>query len=695
MAERKGGSVLKRLTWVALGISLGAASGHKALAQARPPLISVDQRIEAATRALGYFERSHSYNEFQSVLVTLLEVNGTDSAAAPLDDDWRVQERQIKDAYGVWFLIFRALDGMTLVNYDPLAPENRCHLNVVPRGGFAGMDPKQVEDEGARAEYEKALEVNLVRCERNNFQLGLPRLEVETQGALHKFLVNLSTPDRDMSGSYFAFALAKSGLSGERSRDMWAIFEKRTEANWQHRMTQNEPRTKDAATAFPLNTKLTPEAAKTHVAEWLQSGDALQAAWAAHFIVRDKQTKAIPLLLAYVHKHAFDPAFEAETGYLMQYRPQVHDAIDAMEAVLDALIVFRVRVPEEDLLQIAQVTPDEALILAILPEPEETVLRYFYLTGGVKPHPANEYYPRAGTNPGSAGELMRWMAAGNTLVNQGSREFAQDVFERFTLSLHLSIVSEDSVFTRNLACGEDQTPGHERGDDWPPVGNYGLLIPNVNARGFRIVESPARGLSNETKTEETEPEGELLAPGAVSVKLVRWTARNYGHVRYAPPCPRPPVADVKAHWLEKLGTGMYETARSFDQLNPGMAEPIDEIPERRRGFQFYELIAVRDEKRPRSEWVLAQPSTALDERGYHAELKRWLAAQGEVYKKIAEGLRGKNLITEEQRKRPLKIAIYGVDSRMPGAHSNVTFLAKAPWEDLTPQDTEISWLGPQ
>jgi hypothetical protein len=70
---------------------------------------------------------------------------------------------------------------------------------------------------------------------------------------------------------------------------------------------------------------------------------------------------------------------------------------------------------------------------------------------------------------------------------------------------------------------------------------------------------------------------------------------------------------------------MYGTARSFDQLNPGMAEPIGEIPQRRRGFQFYELIAVRDEKRPRSEWELAQPTTALDERGYHAELKKWLA----------------------------------------------------------------------
>jgi hypothetical protein len=69
-------------------------------------------------------------------------------------------------------------------------------------------------------------------------------------------------------------------------------------------------------------------------------------------------------------------------------------------------------------------------------------------------------------------------------------------------------------------------------------------------------------------------------------------------------------------------------------------------------------------------------------------------SQGEVYKKIVEGLRG-NLITEEQGKRPLKIAIHGVDSRIPSAHSNVTFLAKAPWEDLTPQDTEISWLAPQ
>ena len=110
-------------------------------------------------------------------------------------------------------------------------------------------------------------------------------------------------------------------------------------------------------------------------------------------------------------------------------------------------------------------------------------------------------------------------------------------------------------------------------------------------------------------------------------------------------------------------------------------------------FQFYELITIRDKERADSE--SQQPTTALDEKGYHAELKNWIAAQREVYQKIVEGMRRKNLIIDEQMKQPLKIEIYGVDSRMPSAHSNVTFLAKAPWNDLAPPDTDISWAGPQ
>lgn len=63
--------------------------------QSGTKLISVEQRIEAATRALGYFERSHEHNEFESVLLTLPEVNGDDNSAAPLNERWDVREQQI------------------------------------------------------------------------------------------------------------------------------------------------------------------------------------------------------------------------------------------------------------------------------------------------------------------------------------------------------------------------------------------------------------------------------------------------------------------------------------------------------------------------------------------------------------------------------------------------------------------------
>jgi len=651
--------------------------------------VTVEERIEAATRALGYFERSHSYDDFQPVLATLLEVNGTDPDAAPLDENWQVREQQIKEAYGAWFLIFRALDGMKLANHDPLAPENRCYLNIAPLGVVAGMDPKDVNDEERQKEYDKALEENRIRCDRNNLQIALPRLDVDAQAALHKFLVNLSTPDRDTAGSYFAYALGKSGLPGERSNQMWSIFEKRMDAKWQPETRRSEPEAKrDRRLAHPLESG-TPRLAKEHLAEWLESGKPREAAWAAHYILRDKQTKAIPLLLAYVHKHAFDPVFEAETDYSRQYWPEVHDAVDAMQAVLDPLIVFRVRVPADDLLQIAPVTPDHALILGILPEPQEPVLLYFYLTGGVRPRQPNEYYPASGSMPQTAGEWIRWVSAGNILANQGSGEFVQRVFGGFTLKLHLWVVGEHSISTGSfVACGGDQHPGRDRGTDWPPVGTYGLLVPNVAERGFMP------NLPDEIRVEGGEPEGKLLAPGGTSIRLVRRVMRKYGYAQYSPPCPRIPAEDVKAHWLEKLGTGKYGKSRSYDPFNPGMAgERMSFTHGTQDWFQFYELITIRDKERADSE--SQQPTTALDEKGYHAELKNWIAAQREVYQKIVEGMRRKNLIIDEQMKQPLKIEIYGVDSRMPSAHSNVTFLAKAPWNDLAPPDTDISWAGPQ
>lgn len=651
--------------------------------QTVPPLVSVEQRIEAATRALGYFERSHIYNEFQSVLLTLLEVNGTDSAAAPLNENWQLREGQIKDAYGVWFLIFRTLDGMKLANYNPLAPENRCYLNVAPRVGFPEMDPSDVQDAEARREYRKKLVENQIRCERNSLQLLLPRLDLETQAALHKFLVNLSTPDRDTAGSYFAYALAKSGIGGDRSTQMWAIFERKTDANWHPSAGQNDGAIGDEYATFPLNEGITPKEAKAHLAEWLESGDARTVAWAAHYALRDKNTAGIPLLLAYLHKHAFDPVFEAGADYSRDYWPEVRDATDAMAAALDALIVFRAQVPPMDLLQIVQVLPDHALILGIIPAPQEEVLEYIYMTGGVKHLRQNEHYRAVRSDPSSAADFMRWVAAANVLVNRESRGFAQHVFDDFTLNLHLLVVDENSGFMGGGGCGEDQTPGRERDLDWPPVGAFGFLIPNVAERGFH----------SGVEAGETEPQGELIAPGGIAVKLIRRVTRSYGYAQYAPPCPRIPPADVRAHWLEKMGTGSYGKGRSFDPWNPGAEEPVRSTSQKRHDFQFCEIIRVKDENDHHSEFQLAQRSAAVDEQGYHAKLKAWIAAQHEVYREIVEGLAKKSLITEEQVKRPLRMAIYGIDSRSASAHSNSTPLTKAPWEDLTPRDTEISWVG--
>lgn len=668
---------MRRAAWCAMAILLGAATQCDGQ--------TAEQRIEAATRTLGYFERSQEYQDFKSVLLTLLEVNGKGAAAAPLDQNWQVQESQIKEAYAVWFLIFHVLDGMKLHGHDPYVPANRCYLNVAPRGSLPGIDPKEVQDAQTRADYQKDLTENRARCRRNNFQMAWQQMDLEAQKALHTFLLSLSNPDRDMSGSYFAFALAKSGLTGARSSQIWGIFEKRMDPDWQPQ-SSGTVEARQGEKAFQFTETTTSEFAKTHLADWLQSGDPRQAAWAAFYCVRDKQTRAIPLLLAYLEKHSFDPVFEIEATrtYPQPLAPPGHDVLDAMAAVADALIALRARVPAQYLLQIAKVLPDQALILAILPESQESVLQYFYLTGGLNSWQPHDYYVSSGDIPLSSDGWMRWIAAGNTLVKQRSLSFAQNLLEHFTLKLHLLIASEHAIFFGGgpSPCVGAEPSERVRGSDWPPVGVYGLEAPVA-----RTICSGTIPLRKDAGQPKLAPDEQMLASGGVSISITRRTSRNYGPPRFAPHLKWTP-SDMRAHWLEALGTGSYGKGLSYDNWNPADAEPIRGAQDKRRDFQFYELITLWKEG-PDS--VGTHSPEALSEFAAHDELKDWIAAQHDVFQKVVNGLYKEDLISEGQLKRPLKIDIEGVDSRTPSAHSNVTFLAKAPFDDLQPENTELSW----
>lgn len=653
-----------------LGFGLSVATSAAAHKQSGAPLISVEQRIEAATRSLGYFERSHEYNEFKSVLLTLLEVNGEDNAAAPLDERWNVREQQIKETYGAWFQIFQALDALKRANYDPFDKANRCYLNIAPAGGFPGMDPKDVSDPRESGAYEAAAEENRIRCERNNLQVLLPRLDEEAEGGLHKFLGSLSRskgPDGDGSGSYFAYALGRSSLGGDRIEQMWKIFGERQNADWKPKVPLNAMTNGGADSAFTFSENVKSDEAKQHLAEWLESSDPRQAAWAAHYVLRDGETNAIPLLLAYVHKQGVDPVFEANADLTRQYWPEAKHALDAMSAVLDALIVLRARVPAEDLLQVAQPLPDETLILGLLPAPQERVLQFFYATGGMALRQPNAPYFVARRTPASSGEIMRWVAAGNKFVNQDSREFARELIDHFVLGLHFSVIPENALAMGNGGCGADSTPAREPEVGWPQQAVYGLLVPNPAERGFALGADGPNAITS-------DPEAEIEVQGSTSVKVVRYVNTETGHTRYAPPCPRIPMDDTRAHWLEKLGFGEYGKGRSYDPWNPPIRSP-NGARDSQSEFQFYDVITFKNDD------------------SYHAQLKDWLARQREVYGKIVTRFVKKGLITSEQATKPMRMNIYGIDTRRPSAHSNVTFLKEPPWNDVAPKDTEVIWIG--
>lgn len=452
---------LLMLPFAITGFSLGQSQTR--------PAISVEQRIDAATRFVGYFQRTHTPEDLESVINTISEVNSNRESGAPLEPYGETRERQIKNTLSTWFLIFRTIDSVS----TNVPAGNRCYFNLAPPGGFIGMDPKEVTGAAERENYERQLADNDARCELQNFQLlELPRLDVDAQLAFRQALRGLIAAEGVGLGSDFAVALATSDLNGARSRLMWAIFDHATDADWQPAAlsTSRHVSPSFSETADSKN-------ADKHTAEWLRSSEPRSVAWAAYYSVRDDRKNSIPELLAYIHRHAYDPLFEANVNRRMTLGPEVDDALDAMRAVLVALIKLRATVPSEDLLQLAAVLPDEALILASSPVPQESMLMNAYMSGGFKPRAYGEFYSLAGAQPADSADALRWTVAGNLLANRGSAKFARIIFDRFVLRLDFTVADKSTLF---MGGGPIQFPsfeGRERGADWPPLGTT-ALVPN-------------------------------------------------------------------------------------------------------------------------------------------------------------------------------------------------------------------------
>jgi hypothetical protein len=218
-----------------------------------------------------------------------------------------------------------------------------------------------------------------------------------------------------------------------------------------------------------------------------------------------------------------------------------------------------------------------------------------------------------------------------------------------------------------MNCGAASTLAGKPEVGWPEHAVYGLLVPNAAERGFILASDGATARSTESETE-------VELEGSTGIKVARYANTETGHTQYAPPCPRIPMEDTRAHWLEKLGFGEYGKGRSYDPWNPPVNSPR-RTRDSQDEFQFYDVIAFKDDE------------------SYHAQLKAWLAQQREVYNEIVDSLVKKGLITSEQGAKPMRMNIYGIDVRSRSAHSNVTFLKEAPWNDVVPRDTEVTWIG--
>lgn len=256
-------------TTVAITVALSAALLLRAQDTNLPDVITVEQRIEAATRALGYFERTHSYNDFGTIIATLSEVNSPTPSGAPLNIvDWRIREAQIKDAFSTWFLIFRALDDAGIGNYNSLDTANLCY-------SYDALFPNPIETAIKAQQFEE----NKIRCERNEYQLLLSHMDIDAQAGLHKFLSGL-TVDHDLIGSHFAYALGKSDLSGARSAQMWSIFATRDDTNWKPATSSRSGRELEPAYSS-MDENTAPKEVDGQLIRWLHARNPRLVAWAA------------------------------------------------------------------------------------------------------------------------------------------------------------------------------------------------------------------------------------------------------------------------------------------------------------------------------------------------------------------------------------------------------------------------------
>jgi hypothetical protein len=215
--------------------------------------------------------------------------------------------------------------------------------------------------------------------------------------------------------------------------------------------------------------------------------------------------------------------------------------------------------------------------------------------------------------------------------------------------------------------------GRERGMDWPPIGHYGLgnkPIAFSSAPDVERIAVPPSRFKNLPSNPKTVTE---FAEGGPVIYLERYVDRNYGfsisYIGF-----RFPIA---AHWLEKMGNGAYGMRQSFDLWNPGSAFPP--APSDHKAFHFYRIFI------------------ATSEEQYHEELRSWLADQHGVWSSIVRGMREKNIITEEQARRPLRIKMFGVDLRRKSLERQnpptpqKPSITQAPFADIVPEGTVIAW----
>jgi len=201
-------------------------------------------------------------------------------------------------------------------------------------------------------------------------------------------------------------------------------------------------------------------------ATWLGSAEPRVRAWGAYLALRDGRQELLPQLSALAAAHAVTSAPPGESD---------HDAHDAMQSVLDAIIQLDGRLAPAAAARLYAHFPAQSMILLSYGDPaaDPFLLRIFRE---------------------EARSTGAWLTAGNRLMDRKPPGFAAAVLAGFTVRARVFVVEKGAGRFGEGSGGSCASGFGPPRAGWPTVGNYSLGDRGVLVSRGTVSTSYSRGV---------------------------------------------------------------------------------------------------------------------------------------------------------------------------------------------------------